>query len=91
MFKVSTWAVCSLLNLAVQLDKVYRAGPATTAALVEALIIALIIGAVWAFIAGWVRRKFLPNLSTSFVRNLQIGLGAIGGILILGLVYKHTV
>lgn len=91
MFKVSTWAVCSLLNLAVQLDKVFRGGPPTTAAFGEALLIALIIGAVWAFIAGWVRRKFLPNLSTVYVRNLQIGFGALGGILILGLVYKYTV
>ena len=89
MFKLSTWLVCSLLNLAIQLDRAFRDGALGGFALVEALIVALIIGAVWAVLTGWVRGKYLLHLSDRYVRNLKIGFGSVAVILIVLVVSRH--
>jgi hypothetical protein len=89
MFKISTWLVCSLLNLAVQLDRAFRGGTTDGFALVEAVIVALVIGAVWALLAGWVRGKYLINLSDRYVRNLKIGFGSVAVVMILLVLGRH--
>lgn len=76
------------MSLAIQLDKAIRAQTLDPASLATALLISLIMGAGWAFVAGWIRDKLLPSLADDQVRNIQLGFGALFLILILGLAYK---
>jgi hypothetical protein len=88
MLTRNTWIVCSLMSFAIQFDKVIRAQTLDLVSLATALAIALIMGAGWAFVAGWVRVKLIPSLADDHVRNIQIGFGALFLLLIVGLAYK---
>jgi hypothetical protein len=76
------------MSFAIQFDKVIRAQTLDLVSLATALAIALIMGAGWAFVAGWVRVKLIPSLADDHVRNIQIGFGALFLLLIVGLAYK---
>ncbi|WP_312853002.1 hypothetical protein [Zwartia sp.] len=88
MLTRNTWIVCSLMSFAVQLDKSIRAQALDPLSLGTALLIAIIMGAGWAFVAGWIRTKLLPSLADDYARNIQIGFGAFSLLLIAGLIYK---
>jgi len=76
------------MSFAVQLDKAIRAQAIDPISIGTALLIALIMGAGWAFVAGWIRTKLLPSLADDYARNIQIGFGAFSLLLIIGLIYK---
>ena len=76
------------MSFAVQLDKVVRAQTLDPTSIGIAVLIALVMGAGWAFVAGWIRAKLLPSLADDYARNIQIAFGAFSLILIAGLVYK---
>lgn len=88
MLTRNTWIVCSLMSFAIQFDKVIRAQTLDPVSLATALLISLIMGAGWAFVAGWIRAKLIPSLADDQVRNIQLGFGALFIILILGLAYQ---
>lgn len=76
------------MSVAIQFDKVIRAQTFDLISLGTALLMALVMGAGWAFVAGWVRVKLLPTLAEDYARNIQIGFGLLALLLIAGLVYK---
>lgn len=76
------------MSVAIQFDKVIRAQSFDLISLGTALLMALVMGAGWAFVAGWVRVKLLPTLAEDYARNIQIGFGLLALLLIAGLVYK---
>ena len=76
------------MSLAIQLDKVIRAQTFDPLSLGTALLMALVMGAGWAFVAGWVRVKLIPTLADDSARNIQIGFGLLSILHIAGLVYK---
>lgn len=76
------------MSFAIQLDKIIRVQTLDLTSLATALFIALIMGAGWAFVAGWIRAKLTPNISEDYARNLQIGFGLLSLILIASLIYK---
>ena len=84
----NTWIVCSLMSFAIQFDKVIRAQTLDPASLATALVIALIMGTGWAFVASWVRVKLIPHFSEDYARNIQIGFGLLSIIFIANLIYK---
>jgi len=88
MLTRNTWIVCSLMSFAVQFDKIIRAQTLDPISIGTALLIAMIMGAGWAFVAGWIRTKLLPSLADDYARNIQIGFGAFSLLLIAGLFYK---
>ena len=88
MLTRNTWIVCSLMSFAIQFDKVIRAQTLDLVSLATALVIALIMGAGWAFVAGWIRAKLIPGLADDHARNIQLGFGTLFLLLILGLAYK---
>ena len=88
MLTRNTWIVCSLMSFAIQFDKVIRAQTLDLVSLATALLIALIMGAGWAFVAGWIRVKLIPSLAEDHARNIQLGFGALFLLLIVGLAYK---
>jgi len=76
------------MSFAVQLDKAIRAQAIDPISIGTALLIALIMGAGWAFVAGWIRVKLIPSLADDHARNIQLGFGALFMLLIVGLAYK---
>jgi len=88
MLTKNTWIVCSLMSFAIQFDKVIRAQTLDPMSIGVAVLIALIMGAGWAFVAGWIRAKLLPGLAPDYARNIQIAFGAFSVLLIAGLLYK---
>ena len=88
MLTRNTWIVCSLMSVAIQLDKVIRAQTFDPLSLGTALLMALVMGAGWAFVAGWIRVKLIPTLADDSARNIQLGFGLLSILLIAGLVYK---
>jgi hypothetical protein len=88
MLTRNTWIVCSLMSFAIQFDKVIRAQTLDLVSLATAFVIALIMGAGWAFVAGWIRAKLIPGLADDHARNIQLGFGTLFLLLILGLAYK---
>ena len=76
------------MSVAIQLDKVIRAQTFDLISLGTAVVMALIMGAGWAFVAGWVRAKLIPTLAEDSARNIQIGFGLLSILLIAGLIYK---
>lgn len=88
MLTRNTWIVCSLMSFAIQFDKAIRAQTLDLVSLVTAFVIALIMGAGWAFVAGWIRAKLIPGLADDHARNIQLGFGTLFLLLILGLAYK---
>ena len=76
------------MSFAVQLDKVVRAQTLDPASIGVAVVIALVMGAGWAFVAGWVRTKLLPSLADEYARNIQVAFGAFSLILIGATLYK---
>lgn len=88
MLTRNTWIVCSLMSVAIQFDKVIRAQTFDPISLGTAVLMALVMGAGWAFVAGWVRAKLIPSLSEDYARNIQIGFGLLSLLMIAGLIYK---
>lgn len=88
MLTRNTWIVCSLMSFAIQFDKAIRAQTLDPISLGTALLISLIMGAGWAFVAGWVRAKLVPGLADDTTRNIQIVFGLFFLILNAALVYK---
>lgn len=88
MLTRNTWIVCSLMSFAIQFDKAIRAQMLDPLSLGTAALIALVLGAGWAFVAGWVRVKLIPSLAEDYARNIQIGVGLLAIVLIASLVYK---
>jgi hypothetical protein len=88
MLTRNTWIVCSLMSFAIQFDKAIRAQTLDPLSLSTATLIALIMGAGWAFVAGWIRVKLIPSLADDYARNIQLGVGLLSILLIAGLVYK---
>lgn len=88
MLTRNTWIVCSLMSFAIQFDKVIRAQTLDLVSLATAFVIALVMGAGWAFVAGWIRAKLIPGLADDHARNIQLGFGTLFILLILGLAYK---
>ena len=76
------------MSFAIQFDKAIRAQTLDPLSLGTATLIALILGAGWAFVAGWIRVKLIPSLADDYARNIQIGVGLLSILLIAGLVYK---
>ncbi len=76
------------MSAAIQFDKVIRAQTFDLLSLGTAALMALVMGAGWAFVAGWVRAKLIPTLSEDYARNIQIGFGLLSILLLAGLVYK---
>lgn len=76
------------MSFAIQLDKVIRAQTFDPLSLGTALVMALVMGAGWAFVAGWIRVKLIPTLADDYARNIQLGFGLLSILLIAGLVYK---
>jgi hypothetical protein len=76
------------MSFAIQFDKVIRAQTLDLVSLATALVIALIMGAGWAFVAGWIRAKLIPSLADDHARNIQLAFGTLFLLLILGLAYK---
>lgn len=88
MLTLNTWIVCALMSFAIQFDKVIRAQTLDFVSLATAFAIALIMGAGWAFVAGWIRAKLIPGLADDHARNIQLGFGTLFLLLNLGLAYK---
>jgi len=88
MLTRNTWIVCSLMSFAIQFDKAIRAQTLDPLSLGTALLIALVMGAGWAFVAGWVRVKLIPSLADDYARNLQLGFGVLFLLMIIALAYK---
>ncbi|MCM0035777.1 MAG: hypothetical protein NBV66_08320 [Burkholderiaceae bacterium] len=88
MLTRNTWIVCSLMSFAIQFDKAIRAQTLDPLSLGTAALIALLLGAGWAFVAGWIRDKLIPSLADDSARNIQLGVGLLSIMLIGGLVYK---
>jgi len=76
------------MSFAIQFDKVIRAQTLDLVSLATAFVIALVMGAGWAFVAGWIRAKLIPGLADDHARNIQLGFGTLFILLILGLAYK---
>lgn len=76
------------MSFAIQFDKAIRAQTLDPLSLGIAALIALILGAGWAFVAGWIRVKLIPSLADDYARNIQMGVGLLSILLIAGLVYK---
>jgi hypothetical protein len=76
------------MSFAIQFDKAIRAQTLDPLSLGTAALIALVLGAGWAFVAGWIRVKLIPSLADDYARNIQIGIGLLAIVLIAGLVYK---
>jgi hypothetical protein len=76
------------MSFAIQLDKAIRAQTLDPLSLGTAALIALVLGAGWAFVAGWIREKLIPSLADDYARNIQMGVGLLSILLIAGLVYK---
>jgi len=76
------------MSFAIQFDKVIRAQTLDLISLGTAGLMALIMGAGWAFVAGWVRAKLIPSLADDHARNIQIAFGLFSLLLIAGLLYK---
>jgi hypothetical protein len=76
------------MSFAIQFDKAIRAQTLDLVSLATAFVIALIMGAGWAFVAGWIRVKLIPGLADDHARNIQLGFGTLFLLLILGLAYK---
>lgn len=76
------------MSFAIQFDKVIRAQTLDPLSMGTAVLMALIMGAGWAFVAGWVRVKLIPSLADDYARNIQMGFGLLSLMLIAGLVYK---
>jgi len=76
------------MSFAIQFDKAIRAQTLDPLSLGTATLIALIMGAGWAFVAGWIRVKLIPSLADDYARNIQLGVGLLSILLIAGLVYK---
>ncbi len=76
------------MSFAIQFDKAIRAQTLDPLSLGTAALIALVLGAGWAFVAGWVRVKLIPSLAEDYARNIQIGVGLLAIVLIASLVYK---
>lgn len=88
MLTRNTWIACSLMSFAIQFDKVIRAQTLDPISIGTAVLIALIMGAGWAFVAGWIRVKLIPGLADELARNIQIALGLFSLLLIAGLLFK---
>lgn len=88
MLTLNTWIVCALMSFAIQFDKAIRAQTLDLVSLATAFVIALIMGAGWAFVAGWIRAKLTPGLADDHARNIQLGFGTLFLLLNLGLIYK---
>jgi hypothetical protein len=76
------------MSFAIQFDKAIRAQTLDLVSLATAFVIALIMGAGWAFVAGWIRAKLIPSLADDHARNIQLGFGTLFLLLNLGLAYK---
>lgn len=76
------------MSFAVQFDKVIRAQTLDPMSLGTAVLIALVMGAGWAFVAGWIRVKLIPGLAQDHAQNIQIAFGLFSLLLIAGLLYK---
>lgn len=76
------------MSFAIQFDKAIRAQTLDLVSLATAFVIALIMGAGWAFVAGWIRAKLTPGLADDHARNIQLGFGTLFLLLNLGLIYK---
>lgn len=76
------------MSFAIQFDKAIRAQTLDPLSLGIAALIALVLGAGWAFVAGWIRVKLIPSLADDYARNIQMGVGLLAILLIAGLIYK---
>ena len=76
------------MSFAIQLDKVIRAQTLDPVSIGTAIVVALVMGAGWAFVAGWVRVKLIPGLAEDLGRNIQIALSLFSLLLIVALLYK---
>ena len=76
------------MSFAIQFDKVIRAQTLDPVSLGTAVVFALIMGAGWAFVAGWIRVKLIPGLADELARNIQIAFGLFSLLLIASLLYK---
>ncbi|MDN4018186.1 hypothetical protein [Zwartia panacis] len=76
------------MSFAIQFDKVIRAQTLDLISLGTAVLIALVMGAGWAFVAGWIRDKLIPGLAEDHARNIQIAFGLFSLLLIASLLYK---
>lgn len=88
MLTRNTWIVCSLMSFAIQFDKAIRAQTLDPVSLGIALLMGLIMGAGWAFVAGWIRVKLIPSLADEQARNIQLGFGVLFLLMIIGLAYQ---
>lgn len=88
MLTRNTWIVCSLMSFAIQFDKAIRAQTLDPVSLGTALLMGLIMGAGWAFVAGWIRVKLIPSLADEQARNIQLGFGVLFLLMIIGLAYQ---
>lgn len=77
-----------MMSFAIQFDKVIRAQTLDPVSIGTAVVIALVMGAGWAFVAGWIRVKLIPGLAEEVARNIQIAFGLFSLLLIIGLLYK---
>jgi len=76
-----TFMVLLLLALPVQLDRSIRETSLGAVEVLTATLSAMVIALIWAFIAKWVRIKFTPNLTESYVTKIQAVFAVIGILL----------
>ncbi len=78
-----TFIVFLLLALPVQLNKFGKDISLGSLDFLLAVVTACIIALFWAFIARWIRVKFAPNLTDSYINKIQAVFAFIGVLLIV--------
>lgn len=87
MINPITWFVLSLLSSATQVGNAISDGAYNAFEILLAVISGIIVGGVWAFIAGWLRVKFFMNISDSYIKKIQIVLLIIGLLLVSSIIF----
>lgn len=87
MINPKTWLILTFLSAPVQLADILQSKSYNSLEISISIFNAALIGAFWAFVAGWMRPKFFPNLSEAYIGKVQIGLIALGIFMFGSIVY----
>jgi hypothetical protein len=91
MINPKTWFVMSLLSCTTQVAQAVKSNSINYEEILSATISGVVVGGIWAYIAGWARKRFFSNLTDAYVSKIKLTLLILGIVLLGSVIYNAAI